>query len=194
MDHRPSEVLDKLRIIVSNLKKELPSSKDHKLMTSPHALDSIDYKIVRALAEDARISYAELGRKVGLSPSAVAERVRQLESAKAILGYRALLDEKAFGYSVIAFIRLTCDNTHYRPFLKFLPSLDAVQECHHITGGDAFLIKVMLSSIDQLEPLIERLLPYGMPTTSMVLSTPIYRQQEAWLLKNAGFPSSSLKK
>jgi Lrp/AsnC family transcriptional regulator, leucine-responsive regulatory protein len=163
-------------------------------MASAHTLDSIDYKIVSALAADARISYAELGRRVGLSPSAVAERVRQLESEKAILGYRALLDEKAFGYSVIAFIRLTCDNTHYRPFLKFLPSLDAVQECHHITGGDAFLIKVTLSSIDQLEPLIERLLPYGMPTTSVVLSTPIYRQQEAWLLKNAGFPAPSSKK
>ena len=163
-------------------------------MTSAHALDSIDYNIVRALASDARISYAELGRKVGLSPSAVAERVRQLETAKAVLGYRALLDEKAFGYDVIAFIRLTCDNTHYRPFLKFLPTLDAVRECHHITGGDAFLIKVVLSSIDQLEPLIERLLPYGMPTTSMVLSTPIYRQQEAWLMKNAGFPAQSAKK
>jgi Lrp/AsnC family transcriptional regulator, leucine-responsive regulatory protein len=186
-------MLDKLRAIVSNLKKT-SVCEDHKPMTSAHALDSIDYKIVSALAADARISYAELGRKAGLSPSAVAERVRKLEAEKAILGYRALLDEKAFGYSVIAFIRLTCDNTHYRPFLKFLPSLDAVQECHHITGGDAFLIKVTLPSIDQLEPLIERLLPYGMPTTSMVLSTPIYRQQEAWLLKNASFPTQSSKK
>ncbi len=156
-------------------------------MESTHHLDSIDYKIVCALAVDARLSYAELGRKVNLSPSTVAERVRQLESDRVILGYRALLDEKKFGYSLIAFIRLTCDNTHYRPFLKFLPSIEAVQECHHITGGDAFLIKVTLASIDQLEPLIERLLPYGMPTTSMVLSTPILRQQEAWLLKHTGF-------
>jgi Lrp/AsnC family leucine-responsive transcriptional regulator len=160
-------------------------------METKHDLDSIDYNIVRALAVDARISYAELGRKVSLSPSAVAERVRQLENDKVILGYRALLDEKKFGYSVTAFIRLTCDNTHYRPFMKFLPSIDAVQECHHITGGDAFLIKVTLSSIDHLEPLIERLLPYGMPTTSMVLSTPISRQQEAWLLKHSGFPGKS---
>ena len=151
-------------------------------------LDSIDTNIVCALAADARLSYAELGRKVGLSPSAVAERVRRLESERIILGYRALLDEKAFGYGVIAFIRLTCDNAHYRPFLKFLPTIDAVQECHHITGGEAFLIKVTLPSIDQLEPLIERLLPYGMPTTSMVLSTPVYRQQEAWLLKNGAAP------
>jgi Lrp/AsnC family transcriptional regulator, leucine-responsive regulatory protein len=153
-----------------------------------HDLDSIDYNIVCALAVDARLSYAELGRKVCLSPSAVAERVHQLESDKVILGYRALLDEKKFGYSVVAFIRLTCDNAHYRPFMKFLQTIDAVQECHHITGGDAFLLKVTLSSIDQLEPLIERLLPYGMPTTSMVLSTPVFRQQEAWLLKHVGFP------
>jgi Lrp/AsnC family leucine-responsive transcriptional regulator len=175
---------------VSNFNKVFPRE-DAPLISD--ALDSIDYKIVQSLASDARTSYAELGRKVGLSPSAIAERVRQLESDKTILGYRAILDEKAFGYSVIAFIRLTCDNTHYRPFLKFLPSLDAVQECHHITGGDAFLIKVMLSSIDQLEPLIERLLPYGMPTTSVVLSTPIYRQSEAWLLKNTDAKLSSKK-
>ena len=157
-------------------------------------LDPIDYSIVRMLAEDARISYAELGRKVGLSPSAIAERIHQLEADKVILGYRALLDEKAFGYPVMAFIRLTCDNTHYRPFLKFLPTIDVVQECHHITGGDAFLLKVTLPSIDLLEPLIERLLPYGMPTTSMVLSTPVYRQQESWLLKHAGFPGPSPQK
>ena len=160
-------------------------------MAEAHDLDSIDHNIVRALAADARLSYAELGRKVGLSPSAVAERVHRLEGEKVILGYRALLDEKSFGYSVIAFIRLTCDNTHYRPFLKFLPTIDAVQECHHITGGDAFLIKVTLESVDQLETLIERLLPYGMPTTSMVLSTPIYRQQEAWLLKRVGLLARS---
>jgi Lrp/AsnC family leucine-responsive transcriptional regulator len=159
-----------------------------------HSLDSIDHKIVRILATDARISYAELGRKVALSPSAVVERIHQLEAEKIILGYRAVLDEKAFGFTVTAFIRLTCDNTHYRPFLKFLPTIDSVQECHHITGGEAFLIKVALTSIDQLEPLIERLLPYGMPTTSMVLSTPISRQQEAWLLKHVGVPARSKAK
>jgi len=155
-------------------------------MARGRELDSIDYSIVTVLATDARMSFAEIGRKVGLSPSAAAERVRQLETDGVILGYRALLDEKVFGLSVVAFIRLTCDNNHYRPFLKVLPTLDAVQECHHITGGDAFLLKVALPSIDLLESLIERLLPYGMPTTSMVLSTPIYRQQETWLLKHLG--------
>ncbi|HEX4037576.1 MAG TPA: Lrp/AsnC family transcriptional regulator [Acidobacteriaceae bacterium] len=153
-------------------------------MARARELDTIDHNIVSVLASDARVSFAELGRKVGLSPSACAERVRQLETDGIILGYRALLDEKAFGFAIVAFIRLTCDNNHYRPFLKVLPTLDAVQECHHITGGDAFLLKVALPSIDLLESLIERLLPYGMPTTSMVLSTPVNRQQEVWLLKH----------
>lgn len=144
------------------------------------ALDAIDRNILAILVSDARLSYAELGRKVGLSPSAVAERVKRLESEGLILGYRTLVDEKAFGYNVVAFIRMTCDNSHYRAFLKALPTFDSVQECHHITGGDAFLLKVVLPSVEKLELLIERLLPYGMPTTSMVLSTPISRQQ-AWV-------------
>ena len=158
-------------------------------MDASDHLDSIDFNLVCALAADARLSFAELGRKVSLSPSAVAERVRRLESEHIILGYRALVDERAFGYGVTAFIRLTCDNSHYRSFLKFLPSVESVQECHHITGEDAFLIKATLPSVDKLESLIERLLPYGMPTTSMVLSTPVYRQQEAWLLRNTASAS-----
>jgi len=81
-------------------------------------------------------------------------------------------------------VRLTCDGARYRPFLKFLQTLDAVQECYHLTGGDAFLLKVMLSSVGQLEILIERLLPYGTPTTSMVLSTPLKRNENAHLLQS----------
>jgi Lrp/AsnC family leucine-responsive transcriptional regulator len=152
-------------------------------MVESDLLDAIDLKIVRELAEDARASYAELGRKVGLSPSAVAERVRRLEQEKIIRGYHVVLNEKAFGHGVIAFIRLRCDNTHYRPFLKILPSLEAVQECHLITGGDTFLLKVMLPSMEQMASLIERLLPYGVPTTSLVMSTPVYRQQDVMILK-----------
>lgn len=148
-------------------------------MATDNALDALDYKILSLLTTDARIPYAELGRKVGLSASAVAERVKRMESEGIILGYHARLDEKALGYSVVAFIRMTCDNTHYRAFLKALPRFEAVQECYHITGGDAFLIKVRLSSLDELETLIERLLPFGMPTTSMVLSTPILSRQES---------------
>jgi Lrp/AsnC family transcriptional regulator, leucine-responsive regulatory protein len=146
--------------------------------------DLIDRKILAELAADARLPFAELGRRVGLSPSATAERVRQLESSGLLRGYRADIDLEAIGFSLTAFVRMTCDGTRYRPFLKFLPSLDAVQECHHLTGGDAFLLRVVLPSVAQLEDLIEKLLPYGTPTTSVVLSSPLKRNGAAHLLKD----------
>jgi Lrp/AsnC family leucine-responsive transcriptional regulator len=142
-------------------------------------IDVIDKKILLELSRDARLPFAELGRRVGLSPSATNERVKHLESLQIILGYRAKVDLKALGLSITAFIRLTCDGQRYRPFLKFLDSLESVQECHHLTGADAFLLKVLLPSTDELETLIEKLLPYGMPTTSLVLSTPASRDQDA---------------
>jgi Lrp/AsnC family leucine-responsive transcriptional regulator len=144
--------------------------------------DQVDRKILHQLSADARLSLAELGRRIKLSPSATAERVRRLESLELIQGYRADLNLQALGLSITAFVRLTCDGNRYRSFLKFLPSLDAVQECHHITGGDAFLLKVMLPSVAQLEDLIEKLLPFGSPTTSMVLSTPLQRKQVSFLV------------
>ncbi|MHB1021158.1 MAG: Lrp/AsnC family transcriptional regulator [Acidobacteriaceae bacterium] len=153
-------------------------------MTELSGIDSIDRKILQELALDARISFAELGRKVGLSPSATAERVRQLESLELIQGYHAVVNLEAFGFTVVAFVRLTCDGARYRPFLKFLPTLDAVQECYHLTGGDAFLLKVNLASIAQLEELIEKLLPYGTPTTSVVLSAPLKRNQNFHALQH----------
>lgn len=149
-------------------------------------LDQLDRKILIELSADARVSIAELGRRVGLSASATTERVKQLESEGVIQGYRAELDLKALGFTITAFIRFTCDGQRYRPFLKFLNGLEAVQECHHLTGGDAFLLRVVVTSTAELEVLIEKLLPYGMPTTSMVLSTPLKRRHEAHFLRSGG--------
>ena len=142
-----------------------------------HGIDQIDRKILLELANDARLPIAELARRISLSPSATAERLRHLESLQIIQGYHADINLPALGFTITAFVRLTCEDTRYKPFLKFLPTLHAVQECHHLTGNDAFLLKVVLSSMTELEELIERLLPYGSPTTSMVLSTPLERKR-----------------
>jgi len=153
-------------------------------MIEHNGTDSLDRKILQELSSDARLPLAELGRRIGLSASATAERVRRLESLEIIRGYRAEINLQALGFSITAFVRLTCDGPRYRQFLKFLPTLDAVQECHHLTGSDAFLLKVLLSSVTEMEKLIEKLLPYGSPTTSMVLSTPLARRQPSLLLKH----------
>jgi Lrp/AsnC family leucine-responsive transcriptional regulator len=135
-------------------------------------LDSIDKNILLELSRDARMPLADLGRKVGLSPSASNERVRQLESSGVIQGNRASIDLKALGFRITASICLTCDGQRYRLFLKFLDGPYSVQERRHLTGGDAFLLKVILTSTEELERPIEKLLPHGMSTTSLVLSTP----------------------
>lgn len=146
-------------------------------MLEYNGIDLIDRKLIQELSSEARLPVAELGRRVGLSASATAERVRRLESLEVIRGYRAEVNLQALGFSITAFIRLTCEGNRYRQFLKSVATFDAVQECHHLTGGDAFLLKVSLSSLAELEGLIEKLLPYGSPTTSMVLSTPVERKQ-----------------
>jgi Lrp/AsnC family leucine-responsive transcriptional regulator len=152
-------------------------------MLQHNGTDSIDRKILQALSSDARLPVAELGRRIALSPSATAERVRRLESLEFIRSYQADINLAALGFSIMAFVRLTCDGPRYRQFLKVLPTLDAVQECHHLTGNDAFLLKVVLSSVEELEKLVEKLLPYGSPITSIVLSTPLERKQPSFIDK-----------
>lgn len=151
-------------------------------MTNPEfspLIDDIARKLLDELQKNARASYAELGRLVGLSPSATAERLRRLEDAGIIRGYRADLDPSSLGLGLTALIRMTADGVQYQQLMNFLASCDAVRECHHVTGGDALMMKVVVPSIEQLEALIMKLLRYGVPTTSIVLSTPVVRNTYA---------------
>src|SRR6516162_320173 len=136
-------------------------------------LDDLGRKLLSILQQDARISYAELGRRIGLSPAAAAERLRRLEEAGVIKGYRVDIDREALGLPILAIIRLSCDGAMYRPFLKAVPSLESVIECHHVAGGDAFILKAVAPGVEQLERLVEKLLNYGVPTTSIVFSSPV---------------------
>jgi Lrp/AsnC family leucine-responsive transcriptional regulator len=138
-------------------------------------LDSSGRKLLTALQRDARCSIAELSRRIGLSQTRVAERLRRMEDAGIIQGYTVEIDREALGLPLLAYIRLTCSGGSYHSFLKFVKSAQQVQECHHLTGGDAFLLKVTMASIGELEKFVEKLLPYGDPITSIVLSSPVVR-------------------
>src|SRR5689334_13884956 len=98
-------------------------------------LDELGRNLLAVLQKDARMSYAELGRQIGLSPAATAERMRRLEEAGIIRGYRLDVDREALGFQVLAMVRLSCDGSKYRPFLKAVKTMDAVAECHHVAGG-----------------------------------------------------------
>lgn len=139
-------------------------------------LDEIGRNLVSALQEDARLPFAELGRRIGLSPAATAERLRRLEEVGVITGYRVELDREALGLPILAIVRMSCEGPRYRPFLKAVQEMENVTECHHVAGGDAFILKVVAASVEELEKLVEKLLVFGVPTTSIVFSSPVTRR------------------
>jgi Lrp/AsnC family leucine-responsive transcriptional regulator len=139
-------------------------------------LDETGRKLLSVLQENARLSYAELGRRIGLSPAATAERLKRLEDAGVITGYRVDIDREALGLPILAIIRMSCDGARYRPFLKAVKGFRNVVECHHVAGGDAFILKVVARSVEELEGLVEKLLEHGVPTTSIVFSSPVVRR------------------
>ncbi len=143
---------------------------------SERLLDEISWKILRELQENARISFAELGRRVKLSIPAVTERVRRLEDADIITGYRAEVDAEKIGLPITAFIRMNIVGNMASRLTALLKELPEISECHRCTGGDSFIMKVNVASVHHLEGLIERLLPFGTTTTSIVLSSPVAKR------------------
>jgi Lrp/AsnC family transcriptional regulator, leucine-responsive regulatory protein len=136
-------------------------------------LDETGWRILQALQENARLSFSELGLRVGLSSPAVAERVRRLEDAGIIKGYRAEIDTTKVGYPITAIIRMQAQGDRCTRISAFVRDIPEVLECYRVTGSDCLIMKVMVSCVEHLEVLIDRLSVHGPLTTSIVLSTPI---------------------
>jgi Lrp/AsnC family leucine-responsive transcriptional regulator len=136
-----------------------------------HLLDDIGWNILNEMQQDARISFTELGRRVGLSTPAVTERVRKMEEAGIILGYRAQVDPIKVGLPILAFINVKVGGENLSHFMKVAATHPEVLECHRVTGSESFLIKVAVADVTHLERLLDALMPYVATTTSMVLST-----------------------
>jgi Lrp/AsnC family leucine-responsive transcriptional regulator len=146
-------------------------------LDSKKRLDSVGQKILKELQAEARLSFAELGRRVGLSLPAAAERVRRLEETGVITGYHAQVNLPAVGLPVMAFVRLSTSGDRYPAIITLAQSLPSVLECHHLTGTDSFIMKMVSPSIAHLEELIGRLSTYGQTTTSIVLSSPVVKRE-----------------
>jgi Lrp/AsnC family leucine-responsive transcriptional regulator len=139
-------------------------------------LDSTDRKIIGELTSDGRVSMAELGRRVSLSSPAVAERVKRLERAGVITGYRAEIDPRTLGYQLTAIVRIKPAPGQLSRIPELAAEIPQISECHRITGEDCFYLKVYLRSIDELSGLLDRFLVYGETTTSLVNASPIPRR------------------
>ncbi len=139
-------------------------------------IDATDVKILRALSQDARVTMAELARKAGLSAPSVAERVRRLEEAGIVTGYAAQIDPAALGLPLAAYVRVRPMPGQLEKVAEVLNGLEAIVECDRVTGEDCFIAKAHVRSIQELEKVIDQIIPFAMTNTSIIQSSPVKRR------------------
>lgn len=121
-------------------------------------MDSVDRRIIAALRTNGRITYADLGRQVGLSASAVHERVGKLESSGVITGYHAVVDPRTIGLDVTALVGVhPTDTADDEDVAAALAGLAEIESCWRVAGDEAFVVKVRVATVDDLEHALNRL-------------------------------------
>jgi Lrp/AsnC family transcriptional regulator, leucine-responsive regulatory protein len=133
-------------------------------------LDATDWAILVEVQRDGRIPLTELGRRVSLSASATTERVKRLEAAGVITGYRADVDLDKVGFAVLAVVRLKYPGNRHEPLRTLLGERLEILECLRTTGDDCYTLKVAAASMAHLEKVVGELADFGSTTTNIVYS------------------------
>jgi Lrp/AsnC family leucine-responsive transcriptional regulator len=144
--------------------------------TSSFTFDGTDARLLAELQANARLSNAELGRRVSLSAPAVADRLRRLEREGVIVGYRAEVEPKALGYTLGAIMRIRPSARQLAKVAELARETPEVVECHRITGEDCFFMRLYVRDIEHLEEVLDRFILYGQTTTSIIQSSPVARR------------------
>ena len=139
-------------------------------------LDRLDSALLTLLADDGRASLAALAREVGLSAPSVAERLKRLEEAGVIGGYSVAINPAAIGLSLAAWIRIRPLPGQLSKVAEILRGLPEIVECDRVTGEDCFLARAHIAAVEDLEALIDEIIPYATTNTSIVQSRPIPRR------------------
>jgi Lrp/AsnC family leucine-responsive transcriptional regulator len=143
-------------------------------------LDAVDARIIKTLAEDARISVADIARLVGLSGPSVSERIRRLEENGVIDGYTVRLNASGIGLPIAAWLRVRPLPGELSRVADILRGLPEVVECDRITGDDCFIARAHVRSMEHLEKVIDRIIPFAMTNTSIIQSSPVRRRLPAF--------------
>jgi Lrp/AsnC family leucine-responsive transcriptional regulator len=118
-------------------------------------MDALDFKALSRLQEFGRDSWKHLGSLLGITAQAAADRVHKLEQQGVIHGYAALVDADSVGIHVVAFVAVSLERPKHREsFLEHVTSLSEVQECHHVSGDDDYLLKIRCRSTSDLERVV----------------------------------------
>ncbi len=138
-------------------------------------IDDLNWKILECLQTNARESYANIGRKVGLTPPAVAERIKKMEDLEILIGYQAVVSHTKTGHALRAIITLRAFMGKLKPFLAMVDSLNEVINCYRITGNENIVMEVVLVDQSHLEKFIDKLIQYGETRTHIILSHVVSR-------------------
>jgi Lrp/AsnC family leucine-responsive transcriptional regulator len=136
-------------------------------------LDAIDFRILDELQRNARIPFAELGRRLALSTPSAAERVHKLEEAGVIVGYHAQVCPEKIGLTMAAFVKVSVAGDCLARFAELVIRVPEVIECHRVTGAESYILHVAVEGAQHLEQVIDSLMPYVSTNTSMILASPI---------------------
>jgi Lrp/AsnC family leucine-responsive transcriptional regulator len=139
-------------------------------------IDAVNLRILDQLQQDARLSVAELGRRVGLSAPAVAERLQRLERDGVISGYRAEVDPRALGLGLTAVIRVRPAPGQLENVAKRFSETPEVVECRRVTGEDCYIATAHFRDVEHLEGVIDHFVALGQTTTSIAQSSPVERR------------------
>jgi Lrp/AsnC family leucine-responsive transcriptional regulator len=144
-----------------------------KALESERLLDDVGWQILRELQGNARLGFTELGRRVGLTPPAVAERVRRMEETGIIGGYRVALNLEKLGLPMQAIVRMGATSIGCGRLSALSRDWPEVLECHRVTGSDSVVLRIAVASVQHLEEFLDRVTAYGTSTTAIILSTPV---------------------
>lgn len=133
-------------------------------------LDKLNWAILEELQKNARASFSEIGRKVGLTSPAVAERVKKMEDSGVISSYKVNISHQKTGYQLRAVITLRAFTGRLKAFLETVKTFKEVVNCYRITGNENIIMEVILHDQVHLEKLIDRLITYGETRTHIILS------------------------
>jgi Lrp/AsnC family leucine-responsive transcriptional regulator len=139
-------------------------------------LDQVGRQILHLLQENARLPYSEIGRQVGLTAPAVAERVRRMEEAGIITGFHVAVNPAKLGLPITAYIYVTAQNGRYDVVRDFVLRQPTLTECYCIAGDRDLLIKGFLESVEQIQQLADQLSRYGSVSTTLVMATYLPRR------------------
>lgn len=145
--------------------------------TNGVALDDVDRRLIDALDRNARTPMADLARLIGLSPQSTSDRVRRLEDLGVIAGFKIKLDRAALGLPIAAYVRIRPAMGELPRVAELVAAIPEIVECDRITGDDCFIAKVFVPRVEDLERVLDKLLPHAQTNTSIVQSSPVIRRQ-----------------